>query len=52
MEIFDPEFHTAMALHMDMTIARSREVTLKDLQERLLILKLRDAACWLFSPYL
>ena len=27
MEIFDPEFHTAMALHMDMTIARSREVT-------------------------
>lgn len=37
---------------MDMTIARSREVTLKDLQERHLILKLRDAACWLFSPYL
>jgi len=52
MEVFDPEFHTAMALYMDMTIARSREVTLKDLQERHLILKLRDAACWLFSPYL
>ena len=52
MEVFDPEFHTAMALHMDMTMARSREVTLKDLKQRPLILKLRDAACWLFSPYL
>ena len=33
-------------------MARSREVTLKDLKQRPLILKLRDAACWLFSPYL
>ena len=35
-----------------MTIAHSREVTLRALRNRPLILKLRDAACWLFSPYL
>ena len=30
----------------------SREITLKEVDERRLLVRLRDTACWLFMPYL
>lgn len=52
MEVFDPAFHKRLAGHVDSTIARSREITLRNLQRQPLWVKLRNAACWIFSPYL
>ena len=52
MEIFDPKFHDRLANHIDASLARSREITLKDLKAMPLPVKLRNAACWIFSPYL
>ncbi|WP_022656075.1 phosphatidylserine/phosphatidylglycerophosphate/cardiolipin synthase family protein [uncultured Desulfovibrio sp.] len=52
MEIFDPAFHDLLAKHIDDAISRSREITLTDLERQSLPVKLRNAACWIFSPYL
>ena len=52
MEIFDPAFHGLLAGHIDTIISRSREISLEDLKRQSLPVKLRNAACWIFSPYL
>lgn len=52
MEVFDPHFHDVLARHMDDALQRGQEMTLQRLSARCLPLRLRDAACWLFSPYL
>ena len=52
MEVFDPAFHDLLAAHMDDAVNRSREVTLADLAGQSLPVRLRNAACWIFSPYL
>ena len=52
MEVFDPRFHDLLVRHMREAAGRGREMTLARLTARSLPLRLRDAACWLFSPYL
>lgn len=52
MEVFDRTFHDRLAAHIDAAIAAGTEISLESLRSRPLPLKLRDAACWLFSPYL
>lgn len=52
MEVFDEHFHDLLAEHMDKAMQRGTEITLERLARRSLPVRLRDAACWLFSPYL
>ena len=52
MEVFDPEFHDLLAGHMDEAISLGHEITLDTLKRQSLPVKLRNAACWIFSPYL
>ena len=52
MEVFDRTFHDSVAAHIDAAIAAGVELSLDNLRSRPLPVKLRDAACWLFSPYL
>lgn len=52
MEVFDRTFHDLVAVHIDDAIAESVELSPACLRSRPLPGKLRDAACWLFSPYL
>ncbi len=52
MEVFNPAFHGLLAGHIDTIISRSREISLEDLKRQSLPVKLRNAACWIFSPYL
>lgn len=52
LEVYDREFTHQLELDMAQTIARSREVTLAEMDGRLLTEKVRDATAKLFSPYL
>ena len=52
LEVVDPRFAARLAEHVHALRARSRPVTLAEIAERPLPQRLRDAACWLFSPYL
>ena len=52
MEVFDRHFHDLLADHVDNAIRHGTEITLAGLARRPLPVRLRDAACWLFSPYL
>lgn len=52
MEVFDAAFHDCLAAHMDRAISVGSEITLVDLRRQALPVQLRNAACWLFSPYL
>lgn len=52
MEIFDPKAHDAIAAHIDAALARGTEITLARLRGLSLPVRLRNAACWIFSPYL
>ncbi|MDR0815869.1 MAG: phospholipase D-like domain-containing protein [Desulfovibrio sp.] len=52
MEVFDQALHAELAGYIDSTLARSREISLADLSRQPLPVKLRNAACWIFSPYL
>lgn len=52
MEVFDRTFHDRIATHIDAAITAGQEVQSAVLKARPLPLKLRDAACWIFSPYL
>ena len=52
MEVFDPDFHSGIAAHIDRAVASGREITAADLAALSLPIKLRNAACWIFSPYL
>jgi cardiolipin synthase len=51
-EIYDREATTILATHMADTIRRSTKITLETIEKRPLIIKIRDALIWLFSPYL
>ena len=52
MEVFDPDLHDQIASHIDRAIMTGKEITQTDLAALPLIYKLRNAACWIFSPYL
>ena len=52
MEVFDPQFCEGIAAHIDDVISRSTEMTTDKLKTLSLPAKLRNAACWIFSPYL
>ena len=52
MEVFDRTFHDRVAVHIDSAIAEGVELSSESLRARSLPSKLRDAACWIFSPYL
>jgi cardiolipin synthase len=41
-----------MAQHFDSVLAESREATADEMLLRPFLVRLRDACCWLFSPYL
>ena len=51
-EIYDRHFARLAASHIRRVIERSRETTMAYLDARSLPVRLRDAAVWLFSPYL
>jgi cardiolipin synthase len=51
-EIYDREVTTILATHMEDTIGRSKKITLGEIENRPLLMKIRDAIMWLFSPYL
>lgn len=51
-EIFDEKFANTVSKHIRNCIKRSGEITLTDLDQRNLAIKLRDAFAWIFSPYL
>ena len=51
-EVYDRAFGERAATWLDTLRAKSREVTLEELDARPLPVRARDALCWLFSPYL
>lgn len=51
-EVYERAFAQTLGAHCTAVRARSREITLDELQQRSLPVRLRDALCWLFSPYL
>ncbi|MDR1776887.1 MAG: phospholipase D-like domain-containing protein [Desulfovibrio sp.] len=52
MEIFDADVYNILAAHIDDAIHAGREITQEDIERQTLVAKLRNAACWIFSPYL
>lgn len=52
LEAYDAELATDVGRHFDAVVARSREISLEEMDERATLAKLRDAAAWLASPYL
>jgi len=51
-EIFCPETVAGLHRHCDGAAAQARPVTLSEIDGRSLPVRVRDSACWLFSPYL
>jgi len=51
-EIFEPDLTRQLSVHCDDLRARSREVTLDELNDRSLPILIRDSIAWLFTPYL
>ena len=51
-EIFDTAFNGVISSFMEEKLKDSREITTDILDSFSLFKKLRNAACWLFSPYL
>lgn len=52
LEVYDPNFCTTLAEHFDTVKSLSRQVTLGDVENRPLPLRLRDGFFKLFSPFL
>ena len=52
MEVFNPDVHDQITAHIDRAIITGREITRDYLAALSLPVKLRNAACWIFSPYL
>jgi len=52
LEVFDPDLTKILIAHFEKIRQVSRELTLEEIRERPLPVRLRDAVCWLFSPYL
>lgn len=51
-EVYDPRFNATLAAHCEQAADRGRAVSIEDLEGRHFAVRLRDAFCWLFSPYL
>ena len=51
-EVFSEELAGRLGRHVERLIAASAPVTLAELDRRSLPVRLRDAFCWLFQPYL
>ncbi len=51
-ELFDQRLAGALRERYDRTFDGARPITLADVDGRSLPVRLRDAACWLFTPYL
>lgn len=51
-EVYDDDFGAAITSHIDQMIAKSRAVTLLEVDSRSLPARLRDSIAWVFSPYL
>lgn len=51
-EAFDPELVSRAQDYLDGILGAARRVTLEEIEERPLWERVRDAAAWLFSPYL
>ena len=52
LEIYDSEFAAEVNEHYDSVLAKSREITLEDVDSRSLLVRMRDSFFWLFSPYM
>ncbi|MDZ7791157.1 MAG: phospholipase D-like domain-containing protein [Xanthomonadales bacterium] len=51
-EVYDAALAKSLSEHIDAAAASGRELSLHEVDNRSLPARLRDAACWLFSPYL
>lgn len=51
-EVYDKPFAAILTHHIDKVRERAREISLKELDNRSLPIRTRDALVWLFSPYL
>ncbi len=51
-EVFDQRFVAILGAHFDRTRGASTEETMAGIEGRSLPVRIRDAAAWLFSPYL
>jgi len=51
-EVYDEDFTETLAEHFYSTQLRSEEISLLDMDNRSLPIRIRDATAWLFSPYL
>lgn len=51
-EVYGEDFARPLIDYVDRAIERGREVTLGEVDGRSFPARLRDSACWLFSPYL
>lgn len=51
-EVFDEDFHHKLSEFMDTCIAKSKEINVEDLKKLPILTRLRNATCWIFSPYL
>jgi len=51
-EVFDRPLAEYLTEHVEAVIQRSRVVTLEDMDNRSLPVRLRDSLAWLLSPYL
>lgn len=52
MEVYNRDFHDLLGTFMDAAMKRGQEITLDAMDRLSLPARLRNSACWLFSPYL
>jgi cardiolipin synthase len=52
LEVFDPVLNANLAERFEGAFSRSRETSLAEMDGRPLPVRIRDALCWLFTPYL
>jgi cardiolipin synthase len=52
LEIYDKDTARNLAAHVKKCRDRSKEISLEEMDKRSTALRMRDAAAWLFSPYL
>lgn len=52
LSVLDSAFAARLKQHFDRALQQSREITLEDMENRPVPVKLRDGICHLFSPYL
>ncbi len=52
LEVYGQSFARTLIRYIDEAAVRGRDVTLEEVDQRSLPVRLRDAACWLFTPYL